>query len=331
MTIKSIGGELAQQALDRFPTTPSLTLAKKLFKENNSVFPNVDAARSALRYIRQTAGSKRKAHRVHATGINIPKKEPVYNPFVIPESDNVEWLPFELKAKKILILSDIHFPYHDKQALELALEYGLKIGCDSLLINGDLMDFYGLSRFDKDPRKRGWWSELEMSRNFLKSCSQHFNTFFKLGNHDERWEKYMFVKAPELLDVPDFKLEILLKAGENKIKVIDDKKIIHAGHLNILHGHEFLGATSQAVNPARGLFMKTNESCLIGHLHKSSEHVETTLNSKLVTTWSTGCLCDMHPEYARINRWNLGFAVVEIDTDRSYRLQNKRIYQGKIL
>ena len=309
--------EVAEQAIAKFPQAATMTLAKKIYKENKGLYLNVEDARDKLRYIKGSKGSRSRANREKATG------EPTTgNTFVIPEPDNTEWLPFSIPVGdyNMLILSDIHFPYHDKEALEIALNYGLKNNCTSLLINGDMLDFYQLSRFD------------EMGRNFLLQCSKHFkHVYFKSGNHEERYEKYLYVKAPEFLNVPDFQLSILMKTAEMGVHIIEDKRIIDLGYLNILHGHEFLGATSQAVNPARGLFLKTNESCVIGHLHKSSEHNQVTLNGKLITTWSTGCLCDLHPEYARINNWNHGFALVEVKSDGSYRLHNKRIYNKKVL
>ena len=321
--------EVAEQAIAKFPQAATMTLAKKIYKENKGLYLNVEDARDKLRYIKGSKGSRSRANREKATG------EPTTgNTFVIPEPDNTEWLPFTIPVGdyNMLILSDIHFPYHDKEALEIALNYGLKNNCTSLLINGDMLDFYQLSRFDKDPRKRHFQEEIEMGRDFLLQCSKHFkHVYFKLGNHCERYEKYLYVKAPEFLNVPDFQFKVLLKAAEMGVHVIEDKRIIDLGYLNILHGHEFLGATSQAVNPARGLFLKTNESCVIGHLHKSSEHNQVTLNGKLITTWSTGCLCDLHPEYARINNWNHGFALVEVKSDGSYRLHNKRIYNKKVL
>jgi hypothetical protein len=41
--------------------------------------------------------------------------------------------------------------------------------------------------------------------------------------------------------------------------------------------------------------------------------------------WSTGCLCDLTPEYARVNRWNWGFATVTVDTAGSFDVDNYRI------
>jgi hypothetical protein len=41
--------------------------------------------------------------------------------------------------------------------------------------------------------------------------------------------------------------------------------------------------------------------------------------------WSTGCLCDLTPQYARVNRWNHGMAFVEVANDGSFNVSNFRI------
>lgn len=51
----------------------------------------------------------------------------------------------------------------------------------------------------------------------------------------------------------------------------------------------------------------------------------------ITTTWSTGCLCGMHPEYARINDWNHGFAFVKVAENGNYKVANLRIYNGEVL
>jgi hypothetical protein len=54
------------------------------------------------------------------------------------------------------------------------------------------------------------------------------------------------------------------------------------------------------------------------------------MNGKITTTWSTGCLCELHPEYMPINKWNLGFAIVDM-ADDMFDVRNKRISKGKVL
>ena len=69
-----------------------------------------------------------------------------------------------------------------------------------------------------------------------------------------------------------------------------------------------------------------------GHNHTTSEHTETDMNGKIVTTWSIGCLCGLNPDYMPLNKWNHGFAIVEMDENgEDYHFKNYRIFNGKII
>jgi hypothetical protein len=153
--------------------------------------------------------------------------------------------------------------------------------------------------------------------------------YFKIGNHEERYEHYLWMKAGELAGIDDFELSNIIKARAEGIEIIADKRIMKAGELNIIHGHEYFGSFSP-VNIARGLFTKGKVSAMQGHNHQTSEHTEADMNGKITTTWSVGCLSELHPMYMPLNKWNHGFAFIEIDGE-DFQVQNKRIYKGKVL
>ncbi len=322
--------------LEQFPNTPSLTLAKKVMTDNPSMFTTVEAARTAIRYFRGATGSKSRKH-AHAK-LARPFDESLFNPFGIPESDEVEFIPFILpeSCSRVLYLTDIHVPYHNIEALTAAIQLGMDRRIDTVFIGGDFLDFYSLSTFERDPRQRGFADELEMGREVLGIIRREFPDaamFYQLGNHEERFERYMRVKAPELLSVDEFRIDKLLGFEKLGIELIDGKRVAKAGKLNIVHGHEFgRGGASSSVNPARGLYNRSKTSTICGHHHQTSEHTERDLNGDLVTTWSCGCLCELSPDYMPINRWNHGAAFIEIDhTNGWFKVENKRIINGSII
>ena len=202
-----------------------------------------------------------------------------------------------------------------------------------ILINGDLFDFATISRHERDWRSRTVFDEFESVKTFLKGLRDAFPSakiIYKLGNHDERFEKYLYAKAPEIFDCVDFKLEILLKLGELRIEIVKDKLPIHIGKLTVLHGHELAGG-SGGVNPARGAFVKTLSNILIGHFHKTSNHVETTMHGDVISVHSQGCLCGMNPLYMPINKWNLGFSYVEHEIKTGqFIIHNLKVINGRV-
>lgn len=146
----------------------------------------------------------------------------------------------------------------------------------------------------------------------------------------ERWEKWLFLKAIEIFDDPEYKLATRLKLGELGIDLVQDKRPVQIGKLTVLHGHELAGG-SGGVNPARATFLKTLESVVVGHYHKTSQHTEVTLGGNVISVHSLGCLCGLNPNYMPINKWNLGFGYVDLDVKTGeYHFQNKQIIKGKV-
>lgn len=123
----------------------------------------------------------------------------------------------------------------------------------------------------------------------------------------------------------------LLRFGEFRINEIGSRQIAQYGKLFIVHGHELGRSIWSPVNAARGLYLRGKTTALAGHWHQTSEHNEKSMNMEIDVCWSVGCLCDLHPEYAPINKWNHGCAVAErVDNHGHFVLQNKKIYGTKI-
>lgn len=323
--------EIAREYRKKYgPKMPTLTLARIMYKEAPEQFNSVESARSALRYIEGKNGVRNR-NKLIDNSLVIEQERPK-NPWKLPDSDETIYEPYVIRSKKLAVLSDIHVPYHSISALTCAFDKIATEKPDTILLNGDTIDMYQLSRFMKDSRKRSVAHELKAVNDLLDVMSQ-FNAkiIYKLGNHDERFEHYMMHKAPELLGIPEFRLENLLKAYERGMTVVGEKRVIKANKLNIIHGHEYPSVFSP-VNIARGLYMKGKVSAMQGHNHQVSEHTETDMNGEITTTWSLGCLCELNPAYMPLNRWSQGMAIVELsDNDKDFEVRNYRIYKGKIL
>lgn len=332
---KTLKCQIVTEYLEKYPELPTLTLAKVIYEHNKEVFNDVENVRTVIRNYRGALGVE------HLNLLSdrrfIRDKQKPYNPLAMPESDEREFEPFIIpkQYKKILVFNDVHIPYHSVESLNIMLEYAQKEKIDSILINGDLIDFHQLSNFIKDPRKRHLKQELDATKEFLESIKlfmPNVKIFYKIGNHEERLENYLKLKAPELLDLSEYNLDILLRCGEKNIDVIKDKRIIKFGKLNVLHGHELGKAIIQPVNAARGVFLKTKENTLVGHFHTDSKHSEPSLNNNHISCWSIGCLCELHPEYAVINKWVRGFAIIElINESGNFIVETKQIIKNKVV
>lgn len=245
-------------------------------------------------------------------------------------TSELKW--YTVNHKRMLVLSDIHFPYHDKTALMVALRTGKQQDVDAILLNGDILDFYQLSKFTKDYRKPSVKAELDIFRFFIDQLKQRFpeaTIYYKLGNHEvrlDRWIKHNAQMFDGMLD-----LEHLIDFKGADVIYLKDNIGVKFGKLNIIHGHE-VRANGSLVNIARTYYLKTSSNILLGHWHQAQEYVTKTLNGELHGAWATGCLCKLDADYTYgINAWSHGFAIVESTDDKGgFRVKNYKIINGEL-
>lgn len=311
---------------------PTLKLARIVFWENKLYFKDVQDARMVLRSIERKNGSKTNGIKVTAP-IEYQEKHRPRNPYKLPESSETSYEPFIVPGKRVLVLSDIHIPYHSIEALTAAFDFAKKEPIDTIVLNGDTLDFHILSRFVKDPKARSVPHELAAFKEFMAALRVLFPKAFiiyKMGNHCERYDHFLIQKAHEIIGVEEFDFRNIIKARAEGVEVVGDKRILKLGSLNLVHGHEFGGSIFSPVNIARGLFLRGKVSAMQGHNHQTSEHTESNMNGEITTTYSVGCLCELHPAYLPINKWNHGFAIVEVD-GQTFHVRNYRIHKGVVL
>lgn len=312
---------------------PTRKLSRIMYNENNLTFKDIEDARTVLNKIEGKAGGAKCIKAAKNTGLYNPVRRSE-NPYNLPQSDETIYEPYIITGRRILVLSDIHIPYHSVSALTAAFDWAKDKQVDTILLNGDTIDAHKLSKYVTDPKKRDFAGELETFREFFTVLTDTFpkaKVIFKIGNHEERYNAFLAQKAGELSGVHEFSLENIIRARAQGIDFVTDKRIMKAGDLNIIHGHEFTGGSFSPVNIARGLFLKAKVSAMQGHNHQTSEHTETDMNGRITTTWSVGCLSELHPMYMPLNKWNHGFAFVEVQDDGDFQVQNKRIHKGEVL
>lgn len=321
----------AKQAVEQYPDLPTRTLARKLHQENPRLFPSINTARLKIAWMRGLRGEESRKDTSPTKHLH---KEPSWQLNDMPLSISQPSKPLLVSGdNRVLIMSDVHIPYHDKTAVEAAVQFGRAFKPNVVLLNGDIADFYGISRHDKDPR-REMKQEFDSVRQFLywlRKCFPKARIIYKIGNHEDRMEKFLLKNAPVFLGVPEFQVADLLKFSDMGIELVESLQLVRLGKLPVYHGHELPQGMSSPVNPARGLWMRVQETCVAGHWHRVSEHTEKTgISDKISSCWSLGCLCDMKPAYASVNRWSAGFATAEIDSKGDFEFHNKKIINGRV-
>jgi hypothetical protein len=126
-----------------------------------------------------------------------------------------------------------------------------------------------------------------------------------------------------VFDLDDLHLPNVVRAGEQGVEWVGDKRVIRLGKLPVVHGHEFAGGGG--VSPARWLYLRAGSSALCGHFHQTSEYGFRTLDGRPQRVWSAGCLSYLHPQYRPANQWNHGYALVELAADGTFQVTNRAV------
>ena len=196
------------------------------------------------------------------------------------------------RPERVFIWPDTHCPWHDKRSVKCALKALKAFKPDHLVILGDFMDVYSLSRHDKSPsRTIRFAQELAITKKLLERINDAAGSakrYYIMGNHERRIEKYLISKAPEIYELIDLpSLLNLDRLGFTHIDYLDHLRI---GNLILAHdiGHAGKGAHSQSLN-VMGM------SIVIGHTHRMSMVIEKKLQTgELVTGATMGWLG--HPD-----------------------------------
>lgn len=327
--------EVAIEYCLRFPLASTRSIARMLKRDQPLLVSSVESARVIVQRLRDEANQRKNGTTTHTSIPAIDAaavSERIWDALPQPKEEFSDWGAVRISGDyRTLIMSDIHIPFYDKPSLLAALEMGRFRRVNLIILNGDTFDFYAISDWEKDPRKRKFKEELQACAEFLKTLRAAFpkaRIVFKLGNHEERYERYMRKKAPELLDIPNFALESVLEFENLGIEKIGEMRPILLGKLFVLHGHEYKFSIQNPVNPARGLFLRAKTLALCGHFHQSSHHSERNLQQSVISTWSAGCLCNLHPEFMPLNNWVNGHTIVNVAQQGEFEVENYRTIDG---
>jgi predicted MPP superfamily phosphohydrolase len=131
---------------------------------------------------------------------------------------------------------DTHSPYHDKKAWALMMKAAKEFKPDTIAHMGDLGDFYAVSSHSKDPKRirhlKDEIIEVRKLRQELDDLKPKRKIFIE-GNHENRLERYLQDKAPELFGLVSS--DDLLELSENNWEYIPYRESAKIGKLYITH------------------------------------------------------------------------------------------------
>lgn len=240
---------------------------------------------------------------------------------------------------KALLLPDIHWPYHDQRAIDAAINYGLKIGCSVVVIQGDGFDCYQISRFRKDPMRPSFPRERAITKSLFYDFTHQLGDLRKVflcGNHEERIQHYVWEHAPAFADIGALTVPALYGLDDLGWEFVSNKELKRAdckpfqlGKCFIFHGHE-IGMSGGAKNFARLHYLKDPVCQINAHHHQEDSAKFTKSNGEMDGSWTLGCLCQLSPGYATFNQWGHGFGIIEWDAAGDFKVTQRPIINGVV-
>lgn len=183
----------------------------------------------------------------------------------------------------IAVLHDVHIPYHDDEALKLAVECFERVGVTHVVLLGDIADCGVASRHPgkkaKDTIALGTLADSVDSGRWLYQWARTRapHCWLKRGNH-ERWVEDLIATDPSLSAVT---VEGLLGLPDIGWHVLNSNEQLRIDSLVLAHGHEIFPSGAGGSNPGNRIQkLAPNQWTLIGHLHRRFQTLWTLENSK---------------------------------------------------
>lgn len=331
---KGLKSDICKKYRDKYPDTPSRKLSKIIYKKESAYFKDEEAVRYVLRYIEGKVGSN-VSDSVKKTKYFKEEPRPL-NPYNLPHPDSEDLKPYTLPLSfnNFIIAADFHVPNHRLEPINAMLRYAKENNVKKLILNGDLLDNTPFTRWLHEPidlKDVPRW--FDMAKDLLVKLKTQFDEIIWLeGNHDFWYKRWLMEKVEILFHDKYYQLESRLGLNDIGVKFLDQRYLVKAGHLNIHHGHVLLRGGGTYANGARMLYMKSKSNFICSHLHVESSHTEPDVDDKIITTFITGCMCTLRPEYQPFGgKACHGFAHVTVKPSRDFSVKNFRVYKGEIL
>ncbi len=228
--------------------------------------------------------------------------------------------------KRIVVLSDMQIPYHDKRAVRNVLGFLAEYKPDEIASVGDEVDFPQISRWTRGMAgeyKGDLQAHCDAGKRVLAGLRAAHDgpIHVSRSNHMDRPLTYVRTRAPGLMGLKALEVPSLLDFDKYGITYHEEPYEIAPGWL-LAHGDE--GGSSRAPGgTALALARKWGYSVVCGHTHKLGiQHEHMSVNHRMVRErfgFEVGNLMDLKSaHYLRAGHanWNQGFGILYVDKHR---------------
>lgn len=230
----------------------------------------------------------------------------------------------------VAIVCDPHVPDHDRDVQSVQLQIIRDIKPRVVILDGDIFDFYQISRFNTDPaREETMQDELDLAHSYLKTfryAAPDAEIIENDGNHEDRLRRFLWTEGRRVRNLRALKLDNLYGLEELGIKrELLNRGVFIDNIFRVIHGdivRKHSGYTAKAT-------MEKYGGCgLHGHSHRGGNHLKT--DASIDWGWWEGyCSCRLDPEYDPSPNWQQGMVVIDFWGSQRFYVQPVQIIKGK--
>jgi predicted phosphodiesterase len=258
-----------------------------------------------------------------------------------PPTSQTEWgygaarpVPLNRRAhptEVVIFINDVHFPYQDEGLVREALRLIELVEPDRVVLNGDINDFFQLSRFNTSlERLDHLQEEIDMANEFRRDV--RFSAPDAVideteGNHDQRIRTFVERNAKALHTLDAIKPNKLFLYDELEIKWHPGAGFLLRPHFLVKHGTLL---RSECPNTAKAELMAANISGISGHTHRLGTYRRAGYAQRQWT--ESGGLMRMDPDYVvGVPNWTPGLCIGEFSTSTdTFRIHEVPAVDGKL-
>ena len=214
-----------------------------------------------------------------------------------------------------VVLSDLQIPFQDKPVLDLVFKFMRDLRPYGVVLNGDVVDCYELSEFDKNPLKdAGLDREIREAGNVMDQIKDMGvkRRVWLGGNHEDRLRRVLW-KNPKFARIAALQFPKLFDLDKYGFEWRPYGAVLNLGRLVVTHGSTVRQHSGWT---ARAHFEKFGGSVLVGHTHRLGTYYRSNARG-MHASFENGCLCRLNPEYVQFPDWQQGFSVVHVDTENT--------------
>jgi predicted phosphodiesterase len=219
--------------------------------------------------------------------------------------------------KKIVIVSDMQVPFHDRKAITSLIAFVKSFKPDEVVTIGDEIDFNTLSRFAENTPEQ-YEQTLGKDRDETFQILHDLQvTHMVRSNHSDRLYSQIMHKIPSFLSLPELRFEKFMRLDELGI-TYHSKPYQIAPNWIAVHG-DHTPIKSQGGLSALEAARRYGRNVISGHTHRMGRSSFTEAmggkKGRILHGVEVGNLCDMSKMgYTKgYANWQSGFAIMYVD------------------